>query len=123
GLAARASLYLAGNVLDPAGLEEEGRLRRAAGLPAVFLPRRAVRERFGVTAPAGLLSFANLTADPVRLARAYLRVAIGRGARVFAPVEASAVETGRDGVVVATAGGPTIAAETVVFCTGYELPE
>jgi glycine/D-amino acid oxidase-like deaminating enzyme len=122
-LVRRDSLYLAGNLLDPAGLEREGRARRAAGLAAAYLTRRALAERYGIRGEAGLLAFGNLAADPVRLADGHLRAALGRGARLYAPAEASAMEAGRDEVVIATAGGPTIRARHAIFCTGYELPE
>jgi glycine/D-amino acid oxidase-like deaminating enzyme len=122
-LVRRDSLYLAGNLLGPGDLEREGRARRAAGLPAIYLTRRELDECYGIRGDAGLLAFGNLAADPVRLATGHLRAAIGRGTRLYAPAEASALETSRGEVVVATAAGPTIRARQVIFCTGYELPE
>lgn len=123
GLARRDSLYLAGDLLDPDGIEREERARRAAGLPAIRLDRRTLKDQYGIRGDAGLLAFGNLAVDPVRLAAGHLRAAMARGARVFAPIEASAMETSRDEVTVATAGGPVIRARHAVFCTGYELPE
>ena len=121
-LARRDSLYLAGNTLNAEQLEEEAQERQAAGLSAIFLDRRSLADRFGIARSAGLLSFASMAADPVRLASGYLRAAIDHGAQVFAPVEASGIETSRGSTTVATADGPVITADHVIFCTGYETP-
>jgi glycine/D-amino acid oxidase-like deaminating enzyme len=121
-LVPRSSLYLAGDLLDRDGLEEEGEARRAIGLPCELVSGASLRERYGVHRQAGLLSFGELAANPVRLASAYLRAAIDRGARLLYPVEATGVESSGDGVRVETTGG-TISAEHVVFCTGYEIPK
>lgn len=119
---ARSSLYIAGDLLDSEGLCEEGKARRAAGLPAEYLSAARLREEFGVHRSAGLLSFGDLAADPVRLAAGYLRAAIRRGATLFAPVEATGIESSRSGVAVMTPYA-TITAEHVIFCTGYEVPK
>jgi glycine/D-amino acid oxidase-like deaminating enzyme len=121
-LVARRSLYVAGDLLDSEGLREEGEARRAAGLDAEYLSGSSLRERFGIHRSAGLLSFGDLAADPIRLAGCYLRVAIQRGAKLFAPVEATGIETGRTGITVTTPHA-SITAEHVVFCTGYEVPK
>jgi len=123
GLARRDSLYLSGNILDADALRSEGAERRAAGLSAEFLSRGDLRQRCGVRHEAGLLAFGNFIADPVRLAAGHLAAAAARGAHIHAPVEAAAIETAANGVMVATAGGPVIEAKKVIFCTGYELPD
>ena len=73
-------------------------------------------------AARGLLSYHNLEANPRRLAVGFLRVALARGARFYAPVEAVAVEPHANGVTVLT-DQATIRARHVVFATGYELPK
>jgi glycine/D-amino acid oxidase-like deaminating enzyme len=45
----RASVYLAGNVLDARGLAKEARARERVGLPSEYLDRRALQERFGLS--------------------------------------------------------------------------
>ena len=49
--------------------------------------------------------------------------ALQRKARFYAPVQATAIEDGREQVVVATSGGPTITARHLVLATGYELTD
>jgi len=116
------SLYLAGNVLDADGLRAEAEARCHAGLETLYLARGALRERFGIRRAAALLAHDDLALDPRRLTAGYLAAAIGRGARVHAPVEVTGVESHRDGATATTAGGPAIRAGAVVFCTGYEMP-
>ena len=118
----RDSLYLAGNVLDAADLREEGEARRAAGLETKYLTRNALRDRFGIDRKAALLAFDDIAVDPRRLASGHLRVAIERGATIYAPVEVTGIETSRDGVVAATKEGPAIRCRQLIYATGYELP-
>jgi glycine/D-amino acid oxidase-like deaminating enzyme len=120
-LAERQSLLLAGNVLDRSGLEAEAMARRSAGLRCGFLDRAEIKDRFGIDRVAALLSDGNLALDPRRLTAGLLRAAAARGARYYAPVEATGLDDGPDGVRVATKEGPTIRASTVVLATGYEL--
>jgi glycine/D-amino acid oxidase-like deaminating enzyme len=117
------NLYLAGDVLDADGLREECAARRHAGLETLFLDRAALRSRFGIRRAAALLAHHDLAVDPRRLTAGYLNVAIGRGARVFAPAEVVEVVTSTSGVMALTADGPTIRAAALVFATGYEMPK
>jgi glycine/D-amino acid oxidase-like deaminating enzyme len=119
----RDTLYLAGNVLNAAGLESEQEVRRAIGLETGFLSRAALKGRFGIDRPAALLSHGDFTLDPRRLTGGYLRAAVANGARLHAPVEVTDIETHRDGVTAGTRTGPTIRARHVVFATGYEVPK
>lgn len=121
-LALRPSLLLEGDVLDRAGLEAEGEARRAAGLAADFLPRKRVRDEYGIDR-AALLATGNLSLDPRKLAAGLFQLAIERGARLHAPVKATGFAQDADGVSVATDGGPTIRAGHVVLATGYELTD
>ena len=121
GLDRRPSLYLAGNMFGPGELRKEADARRRAGIHATYLTATQLREQFGIERKGAILSHGNLTLDPRKLTAGMLRKAAERGARFFAPVEATAIEDGRDEVVVATKDGPTITAGHVVLATGYEL--
>lgn len=120
-LARRRSLYLAGNVLGPGALREEAELRRAAGIGATYLTAGELAEAYGLARNGAIVSHDNLALDPRKLTAGLWRVALGRGARAYAPVEATRFVHGSDGVEVATAGGPVIRAGHVVLATGYEL--
>ncbi len=119
--APRPSLLLAGDVLDADGLREEARARRAAGIAAEFLDRNALKRDFGLSRDGAILSTHNLQLDPRKLTAGMLNRARERGARFFAPAEATALRDDADGVSVATKDGPSIRAAHVVLATGYEL--
>jgi glycine/D-amino acid oxidase-like deaminating enzyme len=120
-LAPRPSLYLAGDLLDAAELEREGRERRSAGLAARFLDAAELRAGFGIARKGALLSHGNLALDPRKLTAGLLRRARAHGARLCAPVEATGFAHSSDAVEVATRGGPVISSRHVVLATGYEL--
>lgn len=119
---ARGSLYLSGSVLAPSALEEEVTARRTAGFEATYLRPAQVRERYGIEGRAAILSHGSLEADPRRLTAGLLNAAVGRGARIHAPVEVARVEPDTDGVTVFTTGSHPIRTAHVVFATGYEIP-
>ncbi|RWE75124.1 FAD-binding oxidoreductase [Mesorhizobium sp.] len=115
------SLYLAGNRLDAPELRSEAEARRGAGIGASFLPRKKLREDFGIERAAAILSHGNLALDPRKLTSGLLMRALQRKARFYAPAEATAIEDTRLGVTVATRHGPRIHARHLVLTTGYEL--
>lgn len=121
-LHARPSLYLAGDLLDEHGLQKEVRARQRAGLPSELLSRRDLKHHFGITRSAAILSHGNFEADPVSLAAGFLQKALSGGARLHAPTEVTDLHASRHCVTLATKEGIEIAAEHVVFCTGYEPP-
>jgi glycine/D-amino acid oxidase-like deaminating enzyme len=120
-LKSRPSLYLAGNVLDAAGLKREVAQRQSIGLASEYLDRRTLRHHFGIDRPAALLNHGNAEANPVELAAGYLRQAIKQGARFHAPHDIVDIECSRRKTTLATEDGLRIEARYVVFCTGYEL--
>jgi glycine/D-amino acid oxidase-like deaminating enzyme len=120
-LVGRDALYLAGNKLDAAGLAQEARARRSIGLEVELLGRSELLARYGIRRSAGLLGFGDFVADPRKLAAGYLRVAVARGARVFAPVDVIGVQERARGVVATTRQGQRISARHAVFATGYEV--
>jgi glycine/D-amino acid oxidase-like deaminating enzyme len=119
----RDSLYLSGDVLDRSGLLREAEARRRAGLNVTFLEQREVRERFGIRGRSALLGYDNLAADPRRLAGGFLRAALGRGARLYAPVEVTGVHASRRSVTASTKAGAAIRCKSLVYATGYEMPK
>jgi len=122
-LADRDTLYLAGDLLDREALALEADARRRAGFEVSLLTGPEVRERYGIAGRPAILGHGNLAADPRRLAAGFLRAALGRGARLYAPVTAAQVEATAGGVSVETEEGPVVRATTLVFATGYELPK
>jgi glycine/D-amino acid oxidase-like deaminating enzyme len=122
GLSDRDTLYLQGDLLDREGLEAEAAARRRGGFEVSLLSGPAVTERYGLAGRAAILGHGNLAADPRRLAAGFLRAALDRGARLYAPVTVSRVDAAGPGVSLETENGPTVEGRHLVFATGYELP-
>lgn len=121
--ALRDALLLPGNVLGPAGLRREREARVALGFPSRIMERDELLREFGIDRPCAILSGNAAEAHPVKLALGLLRRAQAQGAKLFSPVEAASIETGKRHAVVTTRDGRRIAAGFVVFCCGYQLPE
>jgi glycine/D-amino acid oxidase-like deaminating enzyme len=119
----RDSLYLQGTRLDADGLEKEACARRQVGFETQLLSRRQVADRYGIVGRAGLLSFGNLAANPLRLAAGYLRSAMSKGAELLWPAKVISVEPGTRHTLAEFAHGPVVKARNLVFATGYEIPE
>lgn len=117
----RNSLLIAGNEMGAGELKAEAALRRAAGIYARYLTASELRDEFGIAREGAILSADNLAINPRKLTARLHRKAIERGARYYAPVEATTIADHSGGVTVATEGGPTIEAAHVVLATGYEL--
>jgi len=123
GLDRRPSLYLAGNFFGSGELRDEAEARQRAGIHATYLTATQLKEQFGIERAGAILSHGNLTLDPRKLTAGMLRNALMRGARYYAPAEATEISDSKDEVVVATKDGPTITANQVVVATGYELTD
>ncbi len=120
-LASRWTLYLAGNELSGSALEAEAHARSDAGLLSRYLTAKPLAEEFGIDREGAVISYDNLALDPRKLTAGLLNISKERGARLYDNVEAVDFDHEVDGVLVGTAGGPTIRAEHIVLCTGYEL--
>ena len=123
GLKTKRSLYLAGDEYGSRALRQEAETRTAIGLESTYLDPSALREEFGLDRTGAILSQGSASADPARLAASLLRRAAARGAKVFAPVEVTAVLQGDGHVSLVTEAGVELRARHVVYCCGYEFPK
>jgi len=99
-------------------LERDGRLRRDAGLDAVWLKRAAAIKASSIeTARAGVRLRDWGQADAYRLVAAFSTAAVARGAAIFERSSVRRVKVRRKSVDVHVEGG-VLAAETVIICTG-----
>ena len=119
----RNALYLAGTELNSAALEEESETRRAIGLESIHLDRRRLRDRFGLSRSGALLSFGNLAVNPRQLTAGYLKLAVSRGARIYAPDTIVDVESEGGGMVARSETERLYRTSAVVYASGYEMPE
>lgn len=118
----RDSLYLPGDVLGAREMKQEAEARRAIGIETGYLTRSELRARFGIARQAALLGYDDVALDPRQLTAGYLRAAVRRGVKVYAPVDVTAVEAGARHVRAQTKHGRVIRCRTLIYATGYELP-
>jgi glycine/D-amino acid oxidase-like deaminating enzyme len=117
----REALYLAGDVLGFRALEAEADYRRKTGLPSRFVDARTLAVEYGIERTGAIRSEGAAEVNPVQLAAGCLRVAQGKGARIYAPANVTAVHPRRGGVDLEMSDGGTVAARRAVFATGYEV--
>lgn len=117
----RPEVYVAGGLLDEAGLKQEEAARQRAGLPSGFLAAGAVHERFAIAPRAALLSGGSREVDPARLTAGLLAAARANGARICHPVRVQRLSPLADGVSLLSDAGE-LRARHVILAAGYEAP-
>ena len=121
GFAHRQSLYLASRKSDVTGIRAECDIRREIGIEVNLLDATSLMDRFGVRAPAALLSAKAGEVDAFRLTHKLLRTGTERfNARVFARTDVHEVQPSSRRIVLTTSSGFKVKAERVLFATGYE---
>jgi glycine/D-amino acid oxidase-like deaminating enzyme len=118
----RDALYLAGDMLDAGALAKEAEARQGIGFPCEYLGRDQLRRDYGIARDAAIRTRDNAEVDPVRLTSGFLRRALGRGARIFAPVEITDVRPSPRQVMARAGNGFAFKASALVYAAGYELP-
>jgi glycine/D-amino acid oxidase-like deaminating enzyme len=116
----RYSLYLAAGS-NSKELLREHQLRQRASLPGDFLDYARLRDIFGITRAGAIVSPGAADADPMQLAGGLLKIAVARGARMFAG-EAVGFDAAPRSVGVRLNNGRQIEARSVVLATGYVMP-
>lgn len=120
GWTSQPELYLSGDLLDAAGMEQEVELRQRAGLPSVLLTADAVHERFDVAPSAAALSSGTFGVDPIALTLELQRVGRAMGASFIYPSNVKAMTQGAGDVQLSLDNGAILTARHVVLATGYE---
>jgi glycine/D-amino acid oxidase-like deaminating enzyme len=120
GFARRQSLYYASRVADVAALEAECAARDALGLRVQWLQRDALAERFGLAAPAAILSAKAASMDPYRMASRLLARLRRGGTRVHDRTCVGALHPRPRGVDLVLENGATVRAGHAVIAAGYE---
>lgn len=121
GLVQRDSVYYPRTEADVATLRRECRLRRAAGLAARWLSRRALRRAANLDVAGAIRTRGNAQADPVRACVGFAGAAVAAGAVIFERSPVTSIARTRHGVRVRTAHG-SIDASRVIVATGYATP-
>jgi len=113
------SLYFASRRRDARDLSEEYALRAKHGFDVEWLPPEDLKARYGIEAPAAILSRLGAHLDPYRMAYRLLGRLQRRGGGVFDRTVVRHVRTTSRGIVATTAQGASIRAGHVVFAAGY----
>ncbi len=114
------SLYYASNRADHPLLADEYCWRTQRGLPVRWLGRAALKEEFGLTAPAAILSSVAARVDPYRFASRLLRRMQRNGTRIFDRTQVKSIVATQRQVQLITSDGLTIKAGHAVMASGYE---
>ncbi len=114
------SLYLASHWYHRQRLLNEGALRRRLGFQVKTLPRAELWARFGIAAPAALLSAQAAQLDPYQMVHKLLRRVRHRGSAVHDHTEIVEFKSHARGVRAVTDQGCRIDAAYLVVAAGYE---
>jgi len=114
------SLYFASRWYHKHRLENEAELRLSHGFKLEVLDRSALRARFGIDKPVGLLSAVAAEIDPYQLTHKLLARVVSLSGRVHARTELGGFESVRGGVLARTESGLTIKCKNLILASGYE---
>lgn len=120
GFARAHSLYFASNSRHRDRLLAECRRRRDAGLQVDWLEADELARRFGLDAPAAILTRPAARVDPYRACHALLRAIVRNGGRVFDRTTVSGFAVRARHVRVDTDRGVALRARWLVVAAGYE---
>ncbi|MFN2316523.1 MAG: NAD(P)/FAD-dependent oxidoreductase [Gemmatimonadales bacterium] len=119
GFAKQDSLYLASRPRDLRGMRREYALRARHGLPVTWLDTGDIAERYGISAPGGILSSLAARIDPYRMANRLLMRLERQGGRVFDRTAVTTIEPLDRGVSLRTREGVPVRCRHLVVATGY----
>lgn len=114
------SLYVASSRRDAERLPREFEARREQGFRVDWLDAGELRERFGVVAPAAMLSHDAAQVDPYRFTHRLLAQLLERGLRVHDRTQVLEWHPRVDAIEIRTAGGAQVRAQWLVVAAGYE---
>ncbi len=114
------SLYFASRKGHVKEMRREYALRAEHGIDVRWLDGNEIDGRFGIEAPAAILSQAAARVDPYALALRLLAKLGRSGGAVFDRTEVARIEVESRGVKLTTADGCVVRARQVVLAAGYE---
>ena len=114
------SLYLASSRRDARRLRSEFEARREAGFRVEWLDGSALRDRFGLVAPAAIVSRPAAHIDPYHFTHRLLAQLCERGLRVFDRCEIAGWKPDADALEIRVVTGSCVRAQWLVIAAGYE---
>ncbi|MEO5563195.1 MAG: FAD-dependent oxidoreductase [Chitinophagaceae bacterium] len=116
----KPSLQYASYKKDYGDLREEYEVRKKNGIPLQWLEKKEIRDKFGFSKSAALLSKDGAGLDAYQLTHLLLANSIRKGLRVFDHTEVVDIHHGARSVELLTADGKKIRAKKLVIACGYE---
>ncbi|HEY3520331.1 MAG TPA: FAD-dependent oxidoreductase [Rhodanobacteraceae bacterium] len=114
------SLYLASSRRDAKRLRPEFEARSASGFDVEWLDGSALSERFGLCAPAAILSRPAAHVDPYRFTHRLLARLCAKGLRVFDRCEVVEWKPDAGALEIRVETGARLRAQRLVVASGYE---
>lgn len=121
GFARSPSLCLATRRRHRHNIQQEAALRRQHDLDAEYWSPQQVEQAYGFPSHGAIRTGTAGVLDPVRLTRALLTRAMGRGSLLLSRTPARDVRQEGSGLAVVTERGET-RARWVIYAMGYEMP-
>jgi len=114
------SLYFAANKKDIYLLEKEFANRKKSDFKVKWLDHKDVFHKYGIHAPAALLSEQGGSMDAYEFTHALLRYCIEKKLSVYERTEITAIEQQKESIELRTADGFRIKSRYVINASGYE---
>lgn len=120
GWCERPSVYLASSQHDARRLRPEFQARLDSGFRVEWIDEPALRERFGLVAPAAILSRPAAHVDPYRFTHRLLAQSCAKGLRVHDRCEMIEWKPDAGALEIRVATGARLRAQWLVVAAGYE---
>jgi glycine/D-amino acid oxidase-like deaminating enzyme len=117
---AKPSFQFASYKSHVADLQKEFRMRKKYGIGVQWLEEDDIKDKFGFSKDAGILSKDGAQADAYRLTHRLLEKCLDKGARLFNHTEVMDIRHHRKGVELITKNRKKIQARKLVIACGYE---
>ncbi len=120
GFERKTSLFLAHSEKASEWLRTEYEMRNKHGLGVKWLDAAEVRNEYGMVSFGAILSETAASVDAYKLAHELIALNVKRGMTVYDQTEIARLDTGGPVPKVILKSGPTVEAQKIVCCTGFE---
>lgn len=116
----RKSLYFAHSEKDVPFLTNEFEARKKNHFDVEFLNQSEIKEMFGFSSPAGILSGLAAQTDAYAFTHALHQYNLKKGCKVFDRSPIVKIKNSKQNIILTSENNHTITAEQIVYATGYE---
>lgn len=116
----KPSFQFASYKKDVPGLQQEFTLRKKAGFDLQWLNAKDIKNKYGFSKPAGLLSINGAELDAYKFTHTLLQNAARKGLQIYDHTPVTQIRHLKKGIELTTAGNCRIKADKLVIACGYE---